>query len=69
MSMRLDTARNDDFAAGVDRTAGLQGRIVDTDEFYPLTLDADRPLPDALRSHYLAIANEHIQHLTLASQL
>jgi hypothetical protein len=68
MGMRLDAARNDDLPAGVYRATGLQGRIVDTDEFYPLTLDADRPLPDALRSHYLAIANEYIQHLTLASR-
>src|SRR5258708_34020917 len=67
MSMRLDTARDDDFAAGAYRTAGLRGRIVDTDEFDPLTLDADRPLPDPLRSHYQSIASDHIQHLTLAS--
>jgi len=57
MSVWLDATRNDDLPLGIDRTASLHGRIVDTDVCDLFTIDAYCPVSNSLRRNDLAIAN------------
>ena len=58
MGVRLDSSRDHDFAAGVDRSSRLGRMLIGSDKSDLFALNADAPLTDALGSNHFTAANQ-----------
>src|SRR5690242_12828007 len=58
MSVRLDTARDDELATGIDHATRLHTRILNAHRDDLLALDPDAPFANALRSDDITAANQ-----------
>ena len=65
MGVRLDSSRDHDLAAGVDRSSRLGRMLVGSDESDLFALDADAPLADALGGNDFTAANQQVQHFRM----